>query len=183
MMLHGNAGQASDRIYTLPHFAPEDAVYFLEYPGYGDRTGRPSVASLDDAAVSAYSLLRRTYPGVPIGIVGESIGSGPACRLSVEVPPPDKIILVVPFDRLSAVAADHFPRLAVRLLLTEDWDNIAALAHYHGPVEIFGAKDDNVIPIRHARALAASVPGAAFHEISGGHNDWSASSDVLFRFP
>src|SRR5512133_2108425 len=37
LMLHGNAGQASDRSYALPSFSPEDSVYILEYPGYGNR--------------------------------------------------------------------------------------------------------------------------------------------------
>lgn len=32
LMMHGNAGQASDREYVLPHIPKSDAFYVLEYP-------------------------------------------------------------------------------------------------------------------------------------------------------
>jgi len=50
-------------------------------------------------------------------------------------------------------------------------------------VEIFGAEEDNVIPIQHARKLAASVPSAWFHGIPGGHNDWAKENRVEIRNP
>jgi len=182
-MLHGNAGQAVDRTYALPCFSPQDSVFILEYPGYGARKGKPSRASFDAAAVEAYELLRKTFPNTPICVIGESIGSGPACMLAKQSPPPDKIVLVVPFDKLTSVAGEHFPFLPVSLLLEAKWDNIQALAKYRGPVEIFGADQDGVIPIEHAKKLAISVPSARFHSIPGGHNDWSKNSCVEIRNP
>jgi hypothetical protein len=85
---------------------------------------------------------------------------------------------VVPFDTLANVAAEHFPYLPVRLLLRHAWDNAESLRHYAGPIEIFGAKDDAIIPIKFARALAREIPHAQFTEITGGHNDWSESEQV-----
>src|SRR5689334_1972190 len=41
LMMHGNAGQAADRQYVLRRIQPEDALYVLEYPGYGPREGSP----------------------------------------------------------------------------------------------------------------------------------------------
>jgi hypothetical protein len=46
LMLHGNAGQASDRVYAIPCFSDEDAVFVMEYPGYGRRPGVPSKGAL-----------------------------------------------------------------------------------------------------------------------------------------
>lgn len=172
LFLHGNAGQASDRAYALPCFSAADAVYFLEYPGYGDRPGAPGRTSIDKAAQEGYRWLRKSYPAVPVCVAAESIGSGPACNLAREERPPDKIVLVVPFDNLVSVARHHFPYLPVWLLLFDRWDNVAALRGFRGKLEIYGAKEDRIIPVRHARDLAASVPGAVFHEIPGGHNDW-----------
>jgi pimeloyl-ACP methyl ester carboxylesterase len=183
LMLHGNGGQASDRSYALPCFSSADAVYVMEYPGYGARRGTPSRAAFDTAAQEAYRLLRELYPGVPVCVAGESIGSGPACVLAGLDRPPDKVVLLVPFDRLSLVAQEHFPAFAVRLLLSDDWDNRSALAGYRGPIEIFGARDDTVIPVAHARALAAAVPSAKFTLIAGGHNDWSGSDQVRIQRP
>jgi pimeloyl-ACP methyl ester carboxylesterase len=102
--------------------------------------------------------------------------------LSRETPAPDKIVLVVPFDRITDVAHDHVRWLPVSLILMGTWDNIDALRGYAGPVEIFGAQQDEVIGVRHARALAESVPQAQFHEIPGGHG-WANGRDVAFRCP
>lgn len=178
LMLHGNAGQASDRSYALPSFSPDDSVYILEYPGYGNRQGTPTRGSLDRAAQEAYYLLRLSYPRLPICVVSESIGSGPASMLATLSQPPDKFVLIVPFDKLSLVAEDHFPSFLVRLLLTDNWDNAEALSHYQGPVEVFGAESDTIIPVRHAKALAAAIPRSRLAIIPGGHNDWSLGARV-----
>jgi pimeloyl-ACP methyl ester carboxylesterase len=173
LMLHGNAGQAADRDYVLDRMSGEDSLYVLEYPGYGLREGTPSRESINRAASEAYRLLRRQNPNTPVCVLGESIGSGPACVLAQETVAPDKIVLVVPFDSLVNVAARRFFFLPVRLLLRDAWDNGNALRHYEGPVEIFAAADDTIIPIRHAQALAAQVPVARLVVIPSGHNDWS----------
>jgi pimeloyl-ACP methyl ester carboxylesterase len=181
LLLHGNAGQASDRLYAVPCFSGKDSVFIMEYPGYGSREGTPSKESFNRAAQEAYLFLRETFPDIPVCVTGESIGSGPASFLSSLANPPDKIVLVVPFDRLAAVVEAHFPAVLVRLMLKDNWDNIAALAGFTGPIDIFGAKNDEVIPVRHAKALAAAVPGSRLVIIDGGHNDWSEGGRVKIR--
>lgn len=183
LMIHGNAGQASDRAYAIPSFSEEDSVFILEYPGYGSRAGVPSKGSFNQAAKEAYLLLRERYPGLPLCVAGESIGTGPASSLAILSPPPDKFVLIVPFDRLSLVARDHFPSILVSLFLRDDWDNVGSLSGYKGPVEIYGAQADNVIPVAHARALAAAIPSSKFFLIEGGHNDWSQQGRVRIRNP
>lgn len=183
LMLHGNAGQASDRLYAMPCFAEEDAVFVLEYPGYGRRSGIPSKESFNQAAAETYLYLRETYPQAPVGVVAESLGSGPAASLASLPTPPDKLVFIVPFARLADVAMDHFPAFLVRWVLQSDWDNVAALAHYQGTVDVFGAKNDRVIPVRHARALAEAVPDANLVIFEGGHNDWATGCRVKIRYP
>lgn len=178
LMMHGNAGQAVDRDYVLSHMSDHDSLYVLEYPGYGLRAGSASRDSINQAAVEAYHLLRARYTNTPVCILGESLGSGPACALALEKPPPDKIVLVVPFDTLANVAAEHFRLLPVRLLLRDRWNNIETLKHFAGPVDIYGATGDGIIPIEHARALAKQVPSSNFIEIDGGHNDWGSNERV-----
>lgn len=178
LMTHGNAGQASRRGYVLAHISDTDSLYVLEYPGYGLREGRPSKDSMDGAASEGYRILRARFPQTPVGVIGESIGSGPASSLASARQPPDKIVLVVPFDTLASVAVEHMPLLPVRAMLKDDWDNVRALRGYGGPVDIYGAADDRVVPCAHARRLAAALPNARFTLIPGGHNDW-ADSDVV----
>jgi hypothetical protein len=181
LMLHGNAGQAADRDYVLPRLSPQDALYVLEYPGYGQRGGAPGRTAIDQAAAEAYRWLRGHYPNTPVCVLAESIGSGPACTLAQATPPPDKIVLVVPFDTLANVAARHMPFLPVRLLLRDRWDNIEALRGYTGPLDIVASREDTVIPLSHALALARQMPQARWIEIPGGHNDWSEAEELNIR--
>ena len=181
LMTHGNAGQAGDREYVLGRMSDQDSLYVLEYPGYGSRAGKPCLESMNQAAAEAYRLLRTRNPDTPVCVLGESIGSGPACMLAREKIPPDKIVLVVPFDSLASVASEKMPLLPVRLMLRDGWDNVASLKHYAGPVEIFGATDDTIVPVAHAKALASQVPGARFTPITGGHNAWCMNEQLKIR--
>lgn len=178
LMMHGNAGQASDREYVLRAMQEEDSLYVLEYPGYGARGGSPTQQSINGAATEAYRALRQKYPSTPIGVVGESLGSGPASMLATEPQPPEAIVLITPFDSLYNVAAKRFWFVPVSVLLADRWDNVASLKSYRGTLTIFGARDDEVIPIAHAKKLANSNPIASFTEIPGGHNDWSFCDQV-----
>jgi surfactin synthase thioesterase subunit len=155
-------------------------VYVLEYPGYGKRKGTPSRRVFDAAAKEAYAALRARFPDKRICVAGESLGSGPASVLASVTPPPDKLVLVVPFDSIRSVGRHHATWLPTSLILAGTWDNIAALRDYRGPVEIFAAERDEVIPASHARALAKAVPQARFHLIPGGHG-WANGRDVTFR--
>ena len=181
LMLHGNAGQAADRDYVLSRMSDQDSLYVLEYPGYGRRDGKPSLESINQAASEAYRILRSQSPNTPVCVLGESLGSGPACALAREKVAPDKIVLVVPFDSLVNAASERFYFLPVRRMLRDTWNNVEALRHYAGPVEIFGASGDSIIPVEHAQALARQIASAHFTAISGGHNDWSDSGQVKIQ--
>jgi pimeloyl-ACP methyl ester carboxylesterase len=182
LMLHGNGGQASHRGYVLPRMRDSDALYVMEYPGYGQRMGSPSRDAFNTAAAEALAALRGQFPDLPIGVIGESIGSGPASWLGGQLNPPDKIVLMVPFDRLERVAKEKFPWLPVGLVLRDKWENAVALANYPGPVEIYGATDDQIIPVQHAKDLATKLPRAKFTLIPGGHNAWSYQEALKIRF-
>lgn len=181
LMLHGNGGQASHRDYVLPLIPAGGSFYVLEYPGYGGRPGSPSRESFTQAAEEAYQVLRREHPDLPIGIIGESLGSGPAAALSSQSPAPNGIFLVVPFADLADVAAERFWFVPVRWLLRDRWHNPSALRGYRGQIEIFAATFDTIIPYRHAQALASTLPNATFHRLDTGHNDWSSSAQARFR--
>ena len=86
--------------YALLAFDAADSVFILEYPGYGSaRASRRARASTLPRAKGTRTL-RARFPGTPVCVAAESIGSGPASVLSAEQPAPDKIVYVVPFDTL-----------------------------------------------------------------------------------
>lgn len=181
LMFHGNAGQAADRDYVLPSLPDDVSLYVMEYPGYGARVGTPSMASINEAAAAAYELLRKQAGGLPVSVLGESLGSGPASWLATRSNAPDRIVLMVPYDALSNVAQAQFPWLPASLLLLDRWNNVESLRGFRGRVDIFVAQEDEVIPTELGRRLAKSVPGAQLHEIPGGHNDWSVGEKVRLK--
>ncbi len=182
LMLHGNAGQAAGRGYVLDHISGDEALYVLEYPGFGLRDGNPSQSSIDAAAQQAYRYLRTQYPDTPVCVIGESLGSGPASMLATLEQPPDKIVLITPYDSLQRVAANRYFFLPVSLLMLDQWDNVKALRNYAGDVDIFAAESDTVIPIRHAKTLCESCRKVRLELVPGGHNDWSRCEGVKISY-
>jgi len=173
LIFHGNGGQASNRQYIVDLLPAETCAYILEYPGYGLRPGKPSTQTINAAAQQAYAYLRTRHPDIPVGILGESLGSGPASFLCSQPGPPDRVVLFVPFDNLLSVAQKHISYLPVGLLMRDNWDNVKSLSTYKGRVDIFGALNDTIIPVTHARNLAKTVSQCRYIELTCGHNDWS----------
>jgi hypothetical protein len=73
-----------------------------------------------------------------------------------------RLVLLVPFDSLLAVARNAKPWLPVDLLLRDRWDAAAEAPTVTAPTTIVAAEFDAVVPSAHARALyAAFRPGVA----------------------
>lgn len=56
----------------------------------------------------------------------------------------------------------------------------AVKSRYRGPVEIYGASEDEIIPMEHAESLANKVPGARYQALEGDHNGWSYAPGLHF---
>jgi pimeloyl-ACP methyl ester carboxylesterase len=113
--------------------------------------------------------------GSPIVLLGESLGCGVAAAAVKDLPVRiDAMILITPWDTLLSIAKDHFPWLPVRLFLRDTYDTIGDLKQYRGRIALAGAERDDIIPLRHAQALFASLPGdKKMWTIRGaGHNTW-----------
>lgn len=172
LVFHGNAGSALDRQYYPPLFGDGIDTILLEYPGYGPRAGAPSEAVLVEAGAAALRQLRSERPD-PIWLLGESLGSGVACAVAARQPGEVAgLLLVIPFARMTEVAAWHYPYLPVRLLLRDRWDNVAALQGFAGPVELVIAGRDEVVGAEQGRRLAASRPAnlRVWLQPEAGHN-------------
>ena len=164
VVFHGNAGCAIDRSYYADAFGALAGgatweVFVFEYPGYGSRDGSPGKDSFITAGRAAVENLLATDKR-PVFLLGESVGSGTAAALAGALP--DKIagaVMMIPFARLAEVAKAKFPWLPVSLLLRDKFDNIAALAAYHGPVAFVIAEDDEVVGAAQGRKLHEAYAG------------------------
>ncbi|HJW73092.1 MAG TPA: alpha/beta fold hydrolase [Geothrix sp.] len=173
LVLHGNAGDALDRVAYLPvlEAAGFEAV-LLEYPGYGSRSGGRSESWLVRDARAALRRLREES-AAPVILLGESLGSGVAVQVAAAEPGSVAgLLLATPFARMTEVAAYHYPYLPMRLLLLDRWDSLGAIRRYSGPVALVLAGEDEVVGAAQGRRLAQACVGpTAVWEVPGAtHN-------------
>ncbi len=177
LVFHGNAGNALHRTYYMDGFesAAPDAwdVILFEYPGYGARPGHPAETTITQAAAAALAALMAEDPA-PVYLVGESLGSGPACRLAADYAEAVAgLWLVTPFTSLADAARVHYPVFPVRLLLRDRYDNLKALQRYVGRLVVLTAGRDMVVPERLGRRLyegAASMHKRWIQQPDADHN-------------
>jgi alpha-beta hydrolase superfamily lysophospholipase len=161
VVFHGNAGCALDRGYCVEAFGAMGGgadweVRIFEYPGYGPRPGSPGKDAFIAEGRAAVQEMLAADPR-PIFLLGESIGSGPACALAADFPGRIAgLALVVPFARMQEVAQTHFRWLPTGLLLRDKFDNIATLAGYRGSVVFVVASEDEVVGAAQGMKLHAS---------------------------
>ncbi len=160
LITHGNAGTAVGREYLadpIQAVAPWDA-FVLEYPGYADRIGEPTEASLLAAAADGLAALTNR-PG-PLFLVGESLGSGVAAYLAGRFR--DRVTavcLLVPFNNLPAAASSHYPWLPVRWLLRDRFPSDQRLAGFGGRVAVVIGGADSIVPPELGRTLFRGYQG------------------------
>lgn len=131
-----------------PHPGPRALIYF---------GGNAEDVSLSRSALYAHVAERHSA----VTVAGRSLGTGPAVHLAA-TQPVKRLVLLVPFDSLLAVARGTMPWLPVDLLLLDRWDAAAEAPLVRAPTTIVAAAVDRVVPTRHAVALhRAFQPGVA----------------------
>lgn len=158
IVLHGNAGSALDRAHYVNALRPLGVeVDLLEYPGYGPRPGAPSYDSLTDAALRAIDLVAAR--GLPVWLVGESLGSGVAARAgALRGESVRGLLLVTPFADLATVARHHFP-FVPSFFLRDRFTPVHDLAGFRRPAVVLVAGRDEVVTAAEGRRLFSALPG------------------------
>ncbi len=181
IVFHGNAGTADHWAYYVTALGSMGyRVILAEYPGYGARQGELGEPSFVHDAQATVRLASQMY-AEPIFLLGESLGCGVvAAAARDESLKIDALILITPWDSLSAVAKSLYPLLPVGLFLKDKYDSVENLKSFRGKVAVIGAQRDEILPIRHANALYNSLSGKKkMWVIQGaGHNDWPLFVDT-----
>lgn len=188
LIAHGNAGYALNRGYIAKpiHAAAGLGVYVLEYPGYGARSGSPTLKSFLAAGEEAF----KTLPThMPVYLVSESIGAGVVAHLARTFPAQVAgILMLAPYDDLGSVAQSQMPLLPARWILRDRFRPDEWLTDYRGPVKIVIAERDEIIPPRFGQRLYDSYNGPKELDVipGAGHNDVAEQSpewwQKTFRF-
>ena len=168
----GNAWNAESVAAYLHDLFPTAHVVAFHYRGYAPSSGKPSAAALLADAPLLYDHVAGRLGTDRVVAVGFSIGTGVAAHLASRRDLAG-LILVTPFDSLEALASLHYRWLPVSLLLRHRMNPVEDLRASPAPVALIAAERDTLIPVRHAQALAKSVPNLVLHRTIAGatHND------------
>lgn len=172
---HGNSEQLAWQGYWLAGLSQGGlGVLAVEYPGYGPMHDQAtSEESILEAARAAVEWLRQEhgFGSDRIGLLGRSLGSGPATALAAEGWG-DRLVLLSPFTSLVAMARKVAPVFPVGLLMRDRFDNAARARDVSFPVLVVHGTEDAVVPFAQGRALADRFQNASFHPLENvGHND------------
>jgi alpha-beta hydrolase superfamily lysophospholipase len=158
--LHGNAVSAFSA-EQVRHVEALRAlglhVLAIDYRGFGLSAGTASEASIDaDAEAAWQELMRRGVAPDRVILWGHSLGSGPAVQLASSHAAA-ALVLFGAFTSIPDAAADTYPYLPVRALVSVQFDSLARIGTVHAPVVIAHSLGDRLIPYHHALALYAAA--------------------------
>ncbi len=169
----GNAEEVSWMLDFGAVFTGWDLALF-NYRGYGFSAGKPSQQGLLQDALTIYDHFA-VQPEIDAGrivVIGRSLGSGVATYLASQRSVRG-VLLVTPFDSLTAIAQNFYPFLPVRWVLGNLYDSAGLAPTLAAPLRMIVAEDDEVIPARHSQRLfeAWGGPKEQLSIAGAGHND------------
>jgi hypothetical protein len=175
IVFNGNAGNRSYRAPLATALAAAGFhVCLFDYRGYGGNPGSPSEAGLlnDARAVHGTVAARADVDPGRVILMGESLGTGVAVALAVEVKPM-AVVLRSPFTTMADVAAHHYPSLPVRRLLWDRYDSLSRVGALACPIAVIAGDRDRIVPFALSRRLYDAIRGPkTLITVTGSdHND------------
>lgn len=183
LLLHGNAGCASGWFHYADGFQAAEPIdfYILEYPGYGGRSGKPTQLTILRAVDEAFASLRHNCG---LYLIGESLGTGPACYLAGRYPAETRgLYLVAPYNNMASAAGSHLPLFPVKLMLKDKYPSDQWLRHFRGPLAVMLGGNDTVIPNQLGQSLfdGYSGPKKLWFDPTATHDDLHAKAHEAAR--
>ncbi len=184
----GNAEEVSWMLGRREALAAWDLA-LVNYRGYGASEGRPLEADLYGDALAVYDRLaaRADVDRDRIVAIGRSLGSGVATYLATQRPLA-AIVLISPFDSITAVGQHHYPIIPVRLVVGNRYDSLGRAPGIRVPLLMVTGERDTIIPPDHSARLfeawggakqAVVIPGAGHNDLEESPLFWSAIGGFL----
>ena len=180
LFAHGNAGNLTSRVEQSQAFARQGiGVFIFDYRGYGRSEGTPSENGIYRDIGAAYLLLTDDW-GVAaerIVLMGRSLGTAPAARLSTLVPHA-ALVLVSPLPSAKRMARRMFGGLPADLLIRSRLPVVDWVAERTTPLLVVHGDRDEVIPLAYGREVyeSAADPKRFLLLTDAGHNDILAAA-------
>ena len=175
-------GNAEEVSHTLaePRWPREWSIVAVNYRGYGKSQGKPGERELAADALAIYDAVaaRDDVDRKRVVIFGRSLGTAVATRVAAERST-SGVILVSPYDSLSAVGRHHYPFLPVSLLLKHRFDADADARRCRMPMLTIVASSDSIIPVARSQALYDAWAGPKSWQVipRSDHNSLGATPD------
>jgi uncharacterized protein len=182
----GNADEVS-WLLAHAHRFPSHAMLLMNYRGYGRSEGTPHQDHLFADALAIYDAIvaRPAIDQDRVIVWGRSLGTGVATYVATQRPVA-RVMLVSPYDSMTALAARHMPYL--KWLLTQPFDSIGRAPQIKVPLLALAAAGDTLIPLDHSEKLVGSWGGPKrlivlrdgdHNSLSGYSQFWDAMVDFV----
>lgn len=155
VIFHGNATNACERdLYPIALYNNPASVLVVSYPGYMGDTAKANNKNILNQVETTVKWAK-AHQYTITGIIGESIGAGPASYFASLSPAP--LALIGPFPSLSALAQNMFWMYPGKLLIRNDF-NVTKWASSAPKVLIFTGGKDETIPKKYGEDLFTALP-------------------------
>jgi fermentation-respiration switch protein FrsA (DUF1100 family) len=174
LFFHGNAGNISWRIDSIKFFHDLGlSVFIIDYRGYGQSGGAPSIpgTALDALAAWRWLTEENGTRADEIVVFGRSLGGAVAVELTRSVRP-HALILESTFSSLSEMIRPAFLTPIARLVTGDAWNSAKTASALTVPTLCIHSPDDRIVPYRLGKRLYDAAAGEkTFVEIRGDHNE------------
>ena len=187
----GNGEASAKRVLRLIESGDRHAFSgcnfaYLDYPGYGDSSGTPGEASLQQMGLNCYDALaaREDVDASRIVVFGFSMGTGVANYVASNRSVAGLMLFAPYADGYdlynTMVPIFHGP---LRALVAFKMESVRFAESISVKPLLFSSVDDHVVPFASSERLAGAYPaGCYFEKLQGlGHNDYWGSDVVLTR--
>jgi len=186
---HGNAELIDHALHEAEAWTQRGYDVLLpEYRGYGRTPGTPGETRIVADILAHLDAELAANRARPIVLHGRSLGTGVAAQVAARIVERDgsteapttiaALILESPFASIASFAAGYgAPTFIVRNPFRTD----QVLPDLACPILILHAREDEVVPIAHARTLGMLQPRAVVVELDGSHNSGLSADDAYWR--
>jgi uncharacterized protein len=161
LICHG-IGEIVPQWFPIQRILAENGIASLvfDYSGYGRSTGWPNWNQCEDDAVAAFNLLKHLAPGLPIALLGFSLGTGIAPAILDRVKP-DRLVLCAGFSSFRKAARSAWVPGFLSPLVPPIWSAKDALCNCTLPILIVQGDRDRLFRLPMAHDLLACSNGRA----------------------
>jgi pimeloyl-ACP methyl ester carboxylesterase len=176
----GNAALALDWLYVTDRWDDRFAYLLIDYPSYGDCAGKPTPGNIRDSSKAAVAALAQ-HLGITqaelqprLAVLGHSLGCA-AALMAADDFDVRRAVLVSPFTTMTDMGRIvlGWPLCHLNLHRFDNHKTLRRVASRPGArIVIFHGAEDEIIPTRMGRELAAPHPQVVeFHEVPGAHHN------------